>query len=933
MNKRSIAVAITLTATLALMASPIDSEMARKKAKNFLQEKGRESLQLTPVTTKQSTWEKGKITTMDIPYHVFNTGMGEGFVIVAGDNRCGDILAYATKGSFDKSDIPEGLAKLLDGYVSEVAAAPAGMPAAQGAVTARQVVTPMVETTWGQGTPYNAMCRTATDKQAVAGYGAVALAQVLHYHRAWLNATTTIPGYTASNGESYEPLAATTFDWGHITTHYADHSTEESKTAVAQLMLYAGRAMKTAYGTTSSLSNIAACANALNNYFGFENKARLLSADQCGVKEWEEIIYHELLHGRPVVYVASNALNSTHPFVVDGCDDKGLYHINWGQGGKYDGYYRLQAFNLASLAYENSTTNYGYSLSHQAVVGISPVAVVDNYGVPTGDAPNATADDLTVTQVEQVEGNTLWKVVRATVENNATTDYLGTLRLQLNGSYVCTENLSAPAGGQGFVDFYCTNEAGTYVLKLLEKNTGRTIYQDDAFTLYDTSGNSTAPFLLSYQTLEIDEQTKTMAGTSLHTTVTLNNSSGADYYGSVSLTLSIIEEGEDVAFLLSREKTVSMPVAIPAKTVKTFTITSHALAIGDKFYLTLTTPGKTVKKGDAFNPYTTVEGYPYWTASGKQRAMAWGEEVVIPDAAVAVNFEGMDLSTVTITPNNNPNTLYYLDENQPTPATLAQANVVKGGKATTITFHDGHGFFVPSSFRVTGEVTYTRTMGSACYGKDGWETIMLPFGVQSVTAEGRTLDWFHPRNNKNCDFLLGELATMTDGTVVFNAADKWNPCTPYIIGVPGNRWGSQHDLTNKEMTFCAQNTMVMKTDNCAMASGKARFHGVTYADTYSDLFINEEGFAFIADDEQEVLPFHALLHTGDDMEEVPLVYESNKGDVNNDGFINVMDVTILVNKVLGQDTFVFIHHQADIDGDGLFSISDITLIVNKILNP
>ena len=314
--------------------------------------------------------------------------------------------------------------------------------------------------------------------------------------------------------------------------------------------------------------------------------------------------------------------------------------------------------------------------------------------------------------------------------------------------------------------------------------------------------------------------------------------------------------------------------------------------------------------------------------------VALTETTQVPGWATAVEFSGCDLTAIEAMPNNNPNTLYYLDENQQTPATLAHANVVKGGKATSITFHDGHDFYVPVAFRVTGEVSYTRTMDSACNGKEGWETIMLPFGVQSVTTEGRQLDWFRPGSQKNFDFLLGELATMTNGTVVFNPADEWRPGTPYIIGVPGNQWGSQYDLTNKEMTFSAQNTMVKKTDECAMVSGKVRFLGVTYTDTSSDFFINEEGSSFIVDDEQEVMPFHALLHPGDgDMEEVPVNFAAIMGDVNNDGYVNVADITILVNKVLGMDTYVFIHLQADMDGDGLFSISDITLIVNKILNP
>ena len=53
------------------------------------------------------------------------------------------------------------------------------------------------------------------------------------------------------------------------------------------------------------------------------------------------------------------------------------------------------------------------------------------------------------------------------------------------------------------------------------------------------------------------------------------------------------------------------------------------------------------------------------------------------------------------------------------------------------------------------------------------------------------------------------------------------------------------------------------------------------------------------------------------------------GDVNYDGFLNVLDVVSIVNMILGNDTIDLI---ADINGDGGLNIQDIILLMNIILN-
>ena len=54
-------------------------------------------------------------------YYVFNLAQaGQGFVIVAGDDRVPAILGYSDQGAFDAADVPPVLQEWLDGYNSQI---------------------------------------------------------------------------------------------------------------------------------------------------------------------------------------------------------------------------------------------------------------------------------------------------------------------------------------------------------------------------------------------------------------------------------------------------------------------------------------------------------------------------------------------------------------------------------------------------------------------------------------------------------------------------------------------------------------------------------------------------------------------------------------------------------------------------------------------
>lgn len=55
------------------------------------------------------------------------------------------------------------------------------------------------------------------------------------------------------------------------------------------------------------------------------------------------------------------------------------------------------------------------------------------------------------------------------------------------------------------------------------------------------------------------------------------------------------------------------------------------------------------------------------------------------------------------------------------------------------------------------------------------------------------------------------------------------------------------------------------------------------------------------------------------------------GDVNDDGVIDVTDVTMFINRVLGTKSTNFHESVADMNGDTILDVTDVTLLINKVL--
>ncbi|MBO4611564.1 MAG: C10 family peptidase [Bacteroidaceae bacterium] len=351
---------------MVLMAAPVTQEQAMQRAREF-------------VNKRPQMAQGGKLRAARAPlklqsaqatasYYVFNVGEQQGFVIASGDDRTPAILGYADDGQFDADNIPTNMQAWLEDYERQISLLDK-YPAAQA--TSYEAVDPLLITTWSQDAPYNLLCPMVDGIQAPTGCAATALAQVLNYYKYPAQTTKPIPAYTTMTSEIDMPeIPVTDIDWDNILDNYNGGATAAQYEAVATLMMLCGQALEMDYCADASASNMYKEFIALRNYFGYDETARYVMRSDFSASEWENLIYDELYNGRPVIY-GGQSTTLGHGFIVDGYDGDGLFHINWGWGGIYDGYFLLSVlnpYNDASIG--TSGTRDGFSIGQEAVVGI-----------------------------------------------------------------------------------------------------------------------------------------------------------------------------------------------------------------------------------------------------------------------------------------------------------------------------------------------------------------------------------------------------------------------------------------------------------------------------------------------------------------------------------------------------------------------------------
>lgn len=218
---------------------------------------------------------------------------------------------------------------------------------------------------YGQDTPFNGMCPVlqngalagSSDKRAHTGCAATATAILLKY---WASTkgyniqptgpatdtwtyTSTDNVNTANTQTITNNISEHTYDWSMILGDYSGTYSQDQANAIAQLMFDCGYALKMNYTQVTSDAGHEIIPKALFDYFGdgtyaFSKGMQTYYRNTTSQETWEKTIYSELAAGRPIlikgfVYGGGGG----HEYLIDGYDEKGNLHINFGNadGGKY----------------------------------------------------------------------------------------------------------------------------------------------------------------------------------------------------------------------------------------------------------------------------------------------------------------------------------------------------------------------------------------------------------------------------------------------------------------------------------------------------------------------------------------------------------------------------------------------------------------------
>ncbi|MBO4613262.1 MAG: C10 family peptidase [Bacteroidaceae bacterium] len=333
--------------------------------------------------------------------YAFNR-QGGGYVIASADSRALPILGYSDTGSIDWEQMPENMRAWLMQYDEAMATLGDRTDLVDGnwvngtsKRTAHEAVEPLIKTHWNQLEPYWNQCPIYggdnpeyEGKRSYTGCVATAMAQIMNYYRWPSGVPDGLPGYMPFDEMGFglwyiDALPPVTFDWDHMLDTYCATNpetgvvevlgTEEEQDAVATLIRYCGQAAKMAYHPLGSGALESDAAVALRDIFGYPAAQYLYRDDILEIDEWEDLLYDELANGRPIEYGGYSGSYGGHEFVVDGYDGNGLFHINWGWGGVYDGYFVVSVLSpIEQNAPGGGHHNFGFSCTQKVIIHTDP---------------------------------------------------------------------------------------------------------------------------------------------------------------------------------------------------------------------------------------------------------------------------------------------------------------------------------------------------------------------------------------------------------------------------------------------------------------------------------------------------------------------------------------------------------------------------------
>ena len=285
-----------------------------------------------------------------------------GFIILANERRLNSVLAYSFEHNFTSPQPQSNISWWLKNYGEQVWTLKHSDNLLGAQVFHRNIVqnttsvTPLLSTTWNQGSGYNQFCPIDTNGpggHAWAGCVATAAGQIM---KKWEHPAHGNGSYSYTH-PVYGTLSAdfenTNYNWTGMNTNISD---------VALLLYHIGVAVDMNYSPSNSSSSISKLSRAFEYIFNFHSS--YLSRSNISDTDWVQTLKDELDNNRPLIY-RGGTYPGGHAWACDGYDNNDLFHMNWGWGGYYDGYFSVN---------DLTPGNHNYNMNQAILYQIYPVS-------------------------------------------------------------------------------------------------------------------------------------------------------------------------------------------------------------------------------------------------------------------------------------------------------------------------------------------------------------------------------------------------------------------------------------------------------------------------------------------------------------------------------------------------------------------------------
>jgi hypothetical protein len=308
-------------------------------------------------------------------HYIFQGEDGNGFVIVAADDACNPIIAYSFDGALPDGGLPDNMRAWLQWIDDQIRFVRDNKIEASPQVKKQWQFTKaggagnvLTTAQWNQIAPYNEKCPDDGADRSLTGCVATATAIVMRYHK-WPKEGKgrTEEYYTETKKIKVQSRNLEhSYDWSNMPLDYNNTYTNAQAREVAVLMADIGAAFKADY--TSESTSASYNTGVLYRNFGYSSSMRFIARESYGNEEWATILKNEINAKRPVLYSGNSEGNDGHAFVIDGYDNGGFFHINWGWGGdngkNADGFY--------SLNYLVPNETYSFNDNQSAIINVKP---------------------------------------------------------------------------------------------------------------------------------------------------------------------------------------------------------------------------------------------------------------------------------------------------------------------------------------------------------------------------------------------------------------------------------------------------------------------------------------------------------------------------------------------------------------------------------